>query len=569
VFLVHSLFLFFLSLLSVSFAVAPKNLKPVAIYHAHNLSFNEIRDKLPTLAQLGFSHIQISPPQKSRDTLPDHKKKSPSKHLKERKIWWLHYQPENYKIDDTFGTQTELQQLVDEAQKVDIKIIVDVVLTHLRAPDHIEFPNWKSAYLACQLCKYVKGKEPDNYVQCTDVRGNPFNTESILPNTDILNDQTILADIRACKLLSSDAADYLKTLYFKLQPIVANFLGVPKEKVDLKTISQVIYPWRLGYQPGSWTSGFGAPALRTDHFLVSNLQKQYLSLLVNLGVGGFRYDAASNLSIKSLESFKAIPKHMSIFKFFQYGEIVDTLENTTNWKNTMGISITNYPFLLILKNALSHHGSLQSIWGFYSSHVHDDDVIFTATHDTFGEDASLRYYRMEDAHDSRSITNDNLLALSIILAIPKGVPLILHDYVDDKMPFYAPHPHDLKRYDAPTKMVQNGLKFRKIMVLEHHDQDHFSYYNDDPNVLIIERYQTPDKRAGGFAIINKGLEEYSYQDLLIRTKFIRGCYQSLEEKPVIMIVSKDRSIKVISGNPNVPKREAQFFISVHNDKCLS
>lgn len=98
----------------------------------------DIVNCLPKIKEQGFTHIQISPVQKT---------KAIGK-------WWLLYQPCSLTIGNRqIGTKEELINLCNEAHKIGLKIIVDVVLRHVASDD---YNNRKPHHLVDEeLCKFV------------------------------------------------------------------------------------------------------------------------------------------------------------------------------------------------------------------------------------------------------------------------------------------------------------------------------------------------------------------------------------------------------------------------------
>ena len=87
-----------------------------SIVHMFNYPFKLIEQELPTLANIGFKYIQISPPQLSR----------------KGNQWFDRYQPLDYRIiDGPLGSEEDLRKLVEEAKRQGIGIIADVVLNHM------------------------------------------------------------------------------------------------------------------------------------------------------------------------------------------------------------------------------------------------------------------------------------------------------------------------------------------------------------------------------------------------------------------------------------------------------
>lgn len=90
-----------------------------AILHAWNWSFNTIKVNLQAIADAGYSSVQVSPIQGTKENLMDTSK------------WWLLYQPTNFSIGNAqLGSRDEFKSMCDEAEKYGIKIIVDVVANH-------------------------------------------------------------------------------------------------------------------------------------------------------------------------------------------------------------------------------------------------------------------------------------------------------------------------------------------------------------------------------------------------------------------------------------------------------
>lgn len=78
--------------------------------------FRKITAQLPRLRRLGFSHVLISPPQKS--------------HASSR--WWGRYQPVDFtRIEGPLGGEGDLHALCQTARKVGLAIVADAVLHHL------------------------------------------------------------------------------------------------------------------------------------------------------------------------------------------------------------------------------------------------------------------------------------------------------------------------------------------------------------------------------------------------------------------------------------------------------
>lgn len=89
------------------------------ILHAWNWSFNTIKSNLPAIADAGYTSIQVSPIQGTKESTMG------------TSYWWLLYQPTNFSIGNAqLGSRDEFKSMCAEAEKYGIKIIVDVVANH-------------------------------------------------------------------------------------------------------------------------------------------------------------------------------------------------------------------------------------------------------------------------------------------------------------------------------------------------------------------------------------------------------------------------------------------------------
>ncbi len=90
--------------------------KADVIYQAFDMRFRDVKAQLPELQKLGYTYIQVSPPQKSNPASE----------------WWARYQPIDHTVlESPLGTEKDLKELIDAAHSHKLKIIVDVVLNHM------------------------------------------------------------------------------------------------------------------------------------------------------------------------------------------------------------------------------------------------------------------------------------------------------------------------------------------------------------------------------------------------------------------------------------------------------
>lgn len=98
------------------------------ILHCWNWSFDNIRKNMPLIASQGFTAIQTSPIQSSKEST--------------RESWssvqnsaWVYYQPISFNIEqnswNALGTKEQFEAMCDEAHKYGVKVIVDTVFNHM------------------------------------------------------------------------------------------------------------------------------------------------------------------------------------------------------------------------------------------------------------------------------------------------------------------------------------------------------------------------------------------------------------------------------------------------------
>ena len=95
----------------------PIDIKKFKTLHFSQWRINDIIPELKTIKDQGFDAIQISPIQGTKDSGME---------------WWKPYQPINLKIgNEQIGSKKDWINLIQEARKYNIRIIVDIVLRHV------------------------------------------------------------------------------------------------------------------------------------------------------------------------------------------------------------------------------------------------------------------------------------------------------------------------------------------------------------------------------------------------------------------------------------------------------
>ncbi len=101
------------------------NVEDGAILQAFSWDFNTIKKSLPDIAAAGYSAVQTSPVNECLEG------EDGGMELYGNGKWYYHYQPTNFKIGNyQLGTRDEFKALCEEADKYNIKVLVDVIANH-------------------------------------------------------------------------------------------------------------------------------------------------------------------------------------------------------------------------------------------------------------------------------------------------------------------------------------------------------------------------------------------------------------------------------------------------------
>ena len=101
-----------------------------AVLHCFDWSYNSIKGNLQAIKDAGYTAVQTSPVMTPKDYN--------ASWTDQKGQWWKLYQPLEIKVADGntwLGTKAELQSMCDEAEKLGIKVIVDIVANHLADVD--------------------------------------------------------------------------------------------------------------------------------------------------------------------------------------------------------------------------------------------------------------------------------------------------------------------------------------------------------------------------------------------------------------------------------------------------
>ena len=444
-------FLIFVLIVAATFNLPAKAIaaeQPTAIFHAFNQSFNEVEKFVCVLADQGYSHVQISPTQKSNSG----------------NEWWKRYQPVDYSVIEGLGSESDLKQLTDKAHSCNIKVIADVVFNHManldgndRIEDVSKFPN---------------------------LSPSDFNTKS---TSNPIN--------KPCDINYNDGN--------RITEVNCWLGGLP----DLKFIDNV-----------------------------KTIQKAHLRKLLDLGIDGFRFDAAKHMPTEVVKEYIGYIDQESQGKTWNYLEVIedhDTKAEDYNWI----AAVEDFVLYNSMKNAFTFGGDLRSLPAIA---VNDPrSVTFGRNHDTIRELSAQALNPFNNATDS-------YLATAYVLARQDGTPLIFNDD------------------NLQSPYINFGVKFRQILIQRGKEgknvKENILKVTNSPTVLVMER------GAEGLFVENKGAVKFDVPVLDLTLSNLEGCYRELRNNFTVAIENKNGKKYVTKwgtwdrGGMQVQGRDALYFI---------
>jgi alpha-amylase len=429
--------------------------QPTAIFHAFNQDYSEVEKFVCQLADQGYSHVQISPAQKSN---PGNE-------------WWKRYQPLDYSVIEGLGSEDDLRKLTDRAHSCNVQVIADVVFNHMANQDGND------------------GTE--DVSKLPNLATSDFNTNS-----------TINPINKPCDINYDD--------------------GNTHSEVDC------------------WLGGL--PDLKFTN-KVKTIQKAHLKKLLNLGINGFRFDAAKHMPKEVVKDYIDYINQESKGKTWNYLEVIadnDTKAEDYNWI----AAAEDFILYHSMKNAFTFGGDLRSL---PSGAVSDArSVTFGRNHDTISELSDHAINPYDDITDS-------YLATAYVLARKDGTPLIFNE-------------DNLK-----SPYINYGVKFRQIMIQREKEgknvKENILRVLNNPTVLLMER------GAEGFFVENKATAKIDIPTLDLTLSNLEGCYRELRNNFTVAVENRNGKKYVTRwgtpkrGGMEVQGRDALYFIREPFNHC--
>ncbi|MGP1386948.1 MAG: alpha-amylase family glycosyl hydrolase [Thainema sp.] len=318
---------------------------------------------------------------------------------------------------------------------------------------------------------------------------------------------------------------------------------------DFNTVSDNLgqKPCDINYSDGNRESELncwlgGLPDLKfTD--TVKALQKAHLKTLLDLGVDGFRFDAAKHIPADVLQEYLDYINQESSGSAWNYLEVITDGDTRAEDYNQVA-AVTDFVLYNSLKTAFTFGGDLRSL---PANAVNDPrSVTFGQNHDTIralNENAINPYDDVIDAY----------LATAYVLARQAGTPLVFN--ADNINAPYIPY----------------GVKFRQIMNQRGREgknvAENILRVIDSPTILLMER------GTEGFLVENKGIDLFSRPTLDVTLSNLDGCYRELRNGFTVAIEQRDGKKYVTrwgtwnQGGMTVQGRDALYFVREPFSAC--
>lgn len=356
--------------------------------------------------------------------------------LSEGDAWYDRYQPIDYRvIDSPLGNLQRLKEMIVALKSNGLKVFVDIVFNHMahRPDDDLDFPG------ASLLARYKN--EP--HFQENRLFGNldemlftapDFNPKGCI-DSSAYDDPNKLDEVRDARICDIRAKE-------------------------------------------------GLPDLTETSARVIAMQRAYLQALKELGVEGFRIDAAKHMHIEHIQQVFTPDITKGLFVFGEiipahHGQYLDEFITNSNF------SAYDFNLFYALHEALKPTGSFETL---VMPEGLDPfrSLAFAITHDIPNNEA-MRVFIMDENDPART---DENIAYAYVLGRDGGVPLIYSDH-GEQAGMYTELWKDAYRKPIIQKMIafHNEMFGKKMEVL-----------SAGPSHLIISR------EGAGLILINKSSE---------------------------------------------------------------
>ncbi|HVT10462.1 MAG TPA: alpha-amylase family glycosyl hydrolase [Polyangia bacterium] len=286
------------------------------------------------------------------------------------------------------------------------------------------------------------------------------------------------------------------------------------------------------------------PDLDQTKPLVMSLQKKHLKLLLDLGIDGFRFDAAKHMPAATVQKYIDYVNSQNR-NTWNYLEVIED-HDTPASAYTPVASVEDFVLYGSMKNAFTLGGDLRTLR--VPTAVDDPrSVTFGRNHDNVKEinDSAINPYNDK---------TDSYLATAYVLAREGGTPLVLNwDNAD--VPF-----------------IRTGVRFRQIMRQRGNDggsvkENVLAVVNSD-TLLVMER------GSEGFFVVNKAASVFNVDTLDMTLTNLEGCYRELRYNFLVSIERRTDGKKWVTrwgsrsrGGMQVQPRDAIYLTRTPWSDC--
>ena len=445
---------------------------PCSIYHAFNMKFTDIITKIPELKTKGITHIQPPPIQKCRENIGPVLMKKKNMTI-DKFIWWLVYQPISYEIGNIYGTKDEFKKLIDECKKNDIKLIIDIVINHIRAPLNFEYPIWNIMLLITEMDKLEYDTEYTFWDIYNKIINNNIKTgeyikninydeerftllkrlifEALYESDDITQDEYKLYQekkgnpeilLQFIEQFINNKYDKIDELiikaFYELKQIICDYLDITIDKFKIEYYDIITPPFYCSnnvlYGYNCWLAQ-ALPQLNQKNKIVIYKIFNYLDELAQLGINGLRIDAASHIQPKILKLYADYFRKKTNNSCYIYSEVINP--QGKNVKLTIQdfsklTHITEYNLLHVLSNTFCFQCNLNQLLVLSLPSSDIGSVVFSTTHDLESIDGIISLSRFGNYSDmAQNESYKIILMLSYLLQRIYNVPLIFKTQLDN------------------------------------------------------------------------------------------------------------------------------------------
>ncbi|MFE4106861.1 alpha-amylase family glycosyl hydrolase [Almyronema epifaneia] len=309
----------------------------------------------------------------------------------------------------------------------------------------------------------------------------------------------------------------------------------------------------INYSDGDRTSETdcwlgGLPDLDQTQQNVQAIQQAYLQKLLDLGIDGFRLDAAKHIAAETIKTayidYIDQASHGTTWNYLEVITDQDTRPEDYNWV----AAVTDFVLYNTMRSAFSKGGDLRSLR--WPAAIPDArSVTFGRNHDTIlalNDNAINPYDEPTDAH----------LATAYVLAREQGTPLIFGQ--DNR--------------DIPY--LSAGVKFRQVMrqrgEVGSNIREKVLTAIDSPTVLLMER------GSEGFFVVNKSSAAFDTPILNLTLSQLEGCYRELRYGFGVAIERRNNHQKYVTrwdtwnrGGLAIQGRDALYFVRQPESQCTA